>query len=147
MARSAKTDKVMSLFGEKSEILNPVMAHSNPIINPPEEEAVPPVFVKSAGGLQLVNVVFLLINEQLGGIMERFNCCMCEKCIFTVTKEVLSVIPPLILEVRRKSDEKAVNKAASEIRSDVVKAITKAVISIKTNPPHYGGQGSFSVDK
>ena len=125
---------------EQSGESSPALKRGNPIIKPPEEEAQAPVFVKSIGGFQLVNVPFLLINEQLGGIMERFNCCMCERCVAAVTAEVLSAVTPKILGVRRKSDEKIVNKAAAEQRSEVVKAITKAVIGVKTNPPH-------SVDK
>ena len=121
---------------EQSGESSPAIKRGNPAIKPPEEEAQPPVFVKSIGGFQLVNVPFLLINEQLGGIMERFNCCMCERCVAAVTAEVLSAVTPKILGVRRKSDEKIVNKAAAEQRSEVVKAITKAVIGVKTNAPH-----------
>ena len=128
--------RLVDQSGESS----PAIKRGNPAIKPPEEEAQPPVFVQSIGGFQLVNVPFLLINEQLGGIMERFNCCMCERCVAAVTAEVLSAVTPKILGVRRKSDEKIVNKAAAEQRSEVVKAITKAVIGVKTNTPH-------SVDK
>lgn len=145
MARFSTTDSMKRLVeqsGENSSGGNPALKRGNPILKPPEEEAQAPVFVKSIGGFQLVNVPFLLINEQLGGIMERFNCCMCERCVAAVTEEVLAAVTPKILEVRRKSDEKIVNKAAAEQRSEIVKAITKAVIAIKTNPPH-----SMPVDK
>lgn len=135
MARFSKTDSMLRLIEQSGES-SPALKRGNPAIKPPEEEAQPPVFVKSIGGFQLVNVPFLLINEQLGGIMERFNCCMCERCVAAVTAEVLSAVTPKILGVRRKSDEKIVNKAAAEQRSEVVKAITKAVIGVKTNPPH-----------
>ena len=144
MARFSKTDSVMRLIeqsGDNPGGGNPAL-RGNPIIKPPEEETQAPVFIKSIGGFQLVNVPFLLINEQLGGIMERFNCCMCEKCVAAVTAETLAAVTPRVLEVRRKSDEKIVNKAAAEQRSEVVKAITKAVIAVKTNPPH-----STTVDK
>lgn len=139
MARFSKTDSMLRLIEQSGEG-NPALKRGNPIIKPPEEENIAPVFVKSMGGFQLVNIPFLLINEQLGGIMERFNCCMCEKCVAAVTAETLAAVTPKILEVRRKSDEKIVNKAAAEQRSEVVKVITKAVIGVKTNPPH-------SVDK
>lgn len=129
MAHTTKTDKIMKLFGGSSEA-------SNPAIKPPEHDAVAPVFVKSTSGTQLVNVGFLLINEQLGSAMERFNCCTCEECIGAVSETALKNLPLTIIPVKRKSDEAKVNKAAAELRTEAIKIITKAVISVKTNPPH-----------
>ena len=95
MAHTAKTDKVMRHFGEGKTAVNAA-------VKPPEREAVPPVFVKSNCGFQLVNVAFLLINEQVGGIMERFNCCMCEKCAGAVESEALQALPASYISVRKK---------------------------------------------
>ena len=134
MAHTAKTDKVMRLFGEEKAAVNPA-------VKPPEREAVPPVFVKSNCGFQLVNVAFLLINEQVGGIMERFNCCMCEKCAGAVVSEALKALPARYIRVRKKSDEAAVNEAAAELRTTAIKVITKAVIAVKANPPHGENRG------
>lgn len=129
--RSARTDKVMTLIGKAAEE-NP----ANPILKIPESEPVPVIFTKNTGGTQLINVIFLLINEQLAAIMERFNCCMCEKCASAVTAEVLSRIPPVFVIVKRKSDAEEVNIAAAAHRSEVISAVTKAVITIKSCPPH-----------
>jgi len=132
VARSAKTDKVLGLLGAQS----PRRPASNPIINAPEKETVPPVFVKSDTGTQFVNIPFLLINEQLGSIMERFRCCTCEKCIAAVTEEALRQLPSTVVRVKRVSDTEAVNRAAADMRSDAIHVLTKCVMLIKTNPRH-----------
>ncbi len=132
MPHTAKTDKVLNLFGNSEAAEAPV----NPAIRLPEREVIPNVFVKSENGLQIVNVPFLLINEQLGGIMERFRCCSCEKCVTAATQRALKELPPVFVRVKRKSDAKAVDKAAAQMRGDAIRVITKAVMAVKTNPVH-----------
>jgi len=132
MARTAKTDKVLGLIGSE----NPQTPAANPILKAPEKEAVPPVFVKSDTGTQFVNVAFLLINEQLGSIMERFRCCTCDICIAAVTAEALRELPQTVIRVKRVSDTETVNHAAADMRSDAIRVITKAVMMVKTNPKH-----------
>lgn len=132
MARSAKTDKVLGLLGSEKA---PVKT-ANPVIRQPEKEAVPQLFVKSDTGTQFVNVAFLLINEQIGSIMERFRCCTCDDCVAAVTEEALKNLPARIVRVRRVSEAEAVDRAAAELRSDSIRVITKAVMLIKTNPRH-----------
>lgn len=132
MARTAKTDKVLGLIGSEK----PQALAANPIIKAPEKEAVAPVFVKSDTGTQFVNVAFLLINEQLGSIMERFRCCTCDICISAVTAEALRELPQTVIRVKRVSDTETVNRAAADMRSDAIRVITKAVMMVKTNPKH-----------
>ncbi len=128
--RSAKTDKILNLIGAGST------DNSNPLLRIPEKEEIIPVFVKTTPGTQLVNIVFLLLNEQLGTVMERFHCCTCDKCAAAVSLEVMKRYPPVIVKVKRKSDADEVNRVAAEHRSDIISALTKAVITVKANPPH-----------
>ena len=128
--RSAKTDKILGLIGSTDN------ADCNPLLRIPEEEEIPVIFTKTTAGTQLVNVVFLLINEQLGTVMERFHCCTCDKCAAAVTLEVMKRYPPVIVTVKRKSDADKVNRAAAEHRSEVISSLTKAVITVKANTPH-----------
>ncbi|MBQ9482636.1 MAG: hypothetical protein IJU82_00455 [Ruminiclostridium sp.] len=132
MAHTAKTEKILNLFGSSEA----APAAMNPAIKPPEKEAVPAVFLKSDNGTQFVNLSFLLLNEQLGGIMERFNCCTCDKCVAAVTEESLKQLPATIVRVKRKSDAKLVDKAAADERSEAIRIITKAVMFVKSNPRH-----------
>ncbi len=119
MAHTAKTSKVMNLLGAVE-----AAPASNPAIKPPDKESVPIVFVKSETGTQFVNVPFLLINEQLGSIMERFNCCTCDICAAAVTEESLKQLPPLLVRVKRRSEADDVNRAAADMRSDAIRIIT-----------------------
>ncbi|MBO6232189.1 MAG: hypothetical protein J6O50_16640 [Ruminiclostridium sp.] len=132
MAHTAKTDKILNLFGSSS----PAPSAMNPAIKPPEREAVPPVFVKADNGTQFVNIPFLLINEQLGSIMERFHCCTCDKCVAAVTEESLKQLPVSVVRIKRKSDADTVNRAAADARSEAIRIITKAVMFVKSNPRH-----------
>ncbi len=133
MARTSKTDKVLGLIGAEKA---PPAPAANPVLKAPEREAVPQVFVKSDTGTQFVNIAFLLINEQLGSIMERFRCCTCDECIAAVTEEALKNLPTRIVRVKRVSDAEAADRAAAGMRSESIRVITKAVMLIKTNPRH-----------
>ena len=108
----------------------------NPAIKPPEKETVPTVFVKAENGTQFVNIPFLLINEQVGSIMERFHCCTCEQCVAAVTEESLRQLPSSVVRIKRKSDAENVNRAAADARGDAIRVITKAVMFVKSNPRH-----------
>lgn len=139
--RSARTDKVLNLLEKQPVREQP----SNPMLTVPDSEPVPVVYVKTLGGTQLVNVVFLLINEQLAAVMERFNCCMCEECAVAVTAEVLDRVSPVYVTVKRKSDADEVNKAAAKYRGEVISAVTKAVIARKSADVH--GNFKKSIEK
>lgn len=139
--RSARTDKVMNLLEKKPVREQP----SNPMLTVPESEPIPVVFTKTGSGTQLVNVVFLLINEQLSAIMERFNCCTCDECAAAVTTETLARVKPIFVTVRRKSDAEEVNKIAAIHRSEVISAVTKAVITRKSICSH--GNFEKSIEK
>lgn len=128
--RSAKTDKILNLIGgEPSEA-------ANPLLRIPKTEDIPVIFQKTFPGTQLINVIFLLLNEQLGTVMERFHCCTCEKCATAVTLEVMKRYPPVVVKVKRRDDADKVNRIAAEHRSEIISALTKAVITVKANPPH-----------
>lgn len=139
--RSARTDKVMNLLEKKPVREQP----SNPMLNVPESEPIPVVYAKTGSGTQLVNVVFLLINEQLAAIMERFNCCTCDECAAAVTAETLARVKPIYVTVRRKSDADEVNKIAARHRNEIISAVTKAVITIKSTSSH--GNFQKSIEK
>ncbi len=144
--RNSKTDRILKLLDkpEKEAVIKeeapepPVIKakHKNPNLRIPNGVDIPVIYEKKTAGFQLVNVTFLLINEQLGQVMERFNCCMCEKCAAIITAEALKRIPPMLVPVRRKSDADKVNELAARSRSEVIKILTKAVITVKNNPKH-----------
>lgn len=120
----------MSLVGESAE------TPKNPVVRIPDEDEIPIIFTKTTPAFQIVNVTFLLINEQLGQIMERFHCCTCEKCVARATTEALRSLPSLAVEVRRKDDTYKVNLLAAQHRSEATKVLTKAVMTVKALPKH-----------
>ncbi len=134
--RTTKTNKILSLVNsekkEKSFYSDEFNAPSNPLIRVPDEDDIPEVFIKTTPGYQIVNVTFLLINEQIGQVMERFNCCTCPKCIAAVTAEVLKKAPAVTVEVRHKNDAYRVNLLIAQHKAEISRILTKAVINVKS---------------
>lgn len=133
--RSTKTDKILSLVGDKKE--TEPTKKANPHVRIPEPDEQPIIFTKNAAGFQLINVTFLLMNEQLGQAMERFNCCTCYKCAAAVTAETLRHFPQVIISVNRKDDAKKVNELAAKHRAQFTSVLAKAIITVKSNPPQH----------
>ena len=154
MARSSKTEQVMGLVSgkKKAEESNPLVgAKVTPAVAAPSKTApvlnaikpVKPVqnkpdtrYTWNGSGKQIVNIITMLINEELGAVMDRFNVCDCDKCCKFVTEVVAGAIPPVFVHVKSRSGEEAVNKALAKYRTAVIKALTKAVLIIKKSPPH-----------
>jgi len=133
--RSAKTDKILNLIGEKKD--SEPLKKANPLVRIPEPDEQPVIFTKNTAGFQLINVTFLLMNEQLGQAMERFNCCTCYKCAAAVTSETLRHFPQVIVPVDRKSDAKIINELAAKHRPQFTAVLAKAIITVKSNPPQH----------
>jgi len=93
-------------------------------------------YTKPAGEKQVVNVVSLLINEQLGAALERFNICACPKCCHIITQRVMAEVEPVFVHVSTVDDAHEVNIKLSEIRPDVTRVITKTVMAGRIKPYH-----------
>lgn len=132
MAHTAKTKKILKLIDAEKE---PVSA-ANPAIKPPDREALPRAYVRTEKGTQIINIAYLILNEQTGGIMERFNCCTCDRCVEAVMELSLKELPQSFVTVKRDEDENEVNRTAAQLRKTAVHVITKAVIAVKSNPKH-----------
>ena len=146
MARSSKTEQVMGLIGgkPKKEKANPLVgANTAPAVKtvPALRETVKKTNPKlkytwDCSGKQIVNIVTMLINEELGTVMERFNVCDCDKCCKFITEVVAGALPSIFVRVRSKGGEAEVNAALNKYRTAVIKALTKAVLAVKKTPPH-----------
>jgi len=102
----------------------------------PPQNAGKTVYVKPAGERQVVNVITLLINEQLGYALERFNICSCAKCCFEITLRALKELPPAIVQVGTIDDADIVNSEINRLRPDVIKVLTKLVMAGRNTPYH-----------
>jgi len=107
-----------------------------PTLKLPQNDPSHTVYTKPAGERQVVNVVSILLNEQLGTALERFNACACQKCCLEITCRVLKEIPPAFVHVSTINDADEVNGRLSEMRADVIKVITKTVMAGLTKPYH-----------
>jgi len=105
-----------------------------PLLNPPSEFKT--VYAKPAGERQVVNVAALLINEQLGYALERFNTCACAKCCLEITLRALRELPPTFIHVTTIDDADTVNSEIGRLRPEVIKTLTKLVLAARNNPYH-----------
>jgi len=106
-----------------------------PILPPPPKQS-GTVYVKPAGERQVVNVVSLLINEQLGYALERFNVCSCGECCREITLRAMRELPPVFVQVSTIDDANEVNLLISRHRPDVIKTLAKLVLAARGNPYH-----------
>jgi hypothetical protein len=107
-----------------------------PILKPPLTDPLHTVYTKPAGERQVVNVVTILLNEQLGSALERFNACACPLCCGEITRRVLSEMPPAFVQVSTIKHADEVNKKLAEMRPKVISSIAKAVMAGKIKPYH-----------
>jgi len=107
-----------------------------PILKLPQNDPAHTIYVKPAGERQVVNVVSILINEQLGAALERFNACACQKCCREITIRVLSETEPMFVHVSTINDADEVNRKLTELRPEIIQVITKVVMAGLNKPYH-----------
>jgi len=116
--------------------LNTDAAVASPLLPPPPQNDSKTVYVKPAGERQVVNVIALLINEQLGVALERFNVCSCPKCCLEITVRAMRELPPVFVQVVTIDDANTVNAEINRYRSDVIKTLTKLIMAARITPYH-----------
>jgi hypothetical protein len=105
---------------------------------PPAEEApqTPRTYIRVSEEKQIVSVPLLLINEQLGAAVERFNVCACDDCLRAITMNSLDLMPPMYLRVVSQADEDEVNRRLQERRAEAIRALAKVCIAALAKPFH-----------
>lgn len=153
MARTAKTRLVMELLKTDGKNANPTLsqpcakastgtkplfpeAQHNPSLRIATIDGSKTRYTWNYGSRQLLNIMTMLINDELGTVLERFNVCECEKCCKFITQTALDELPAVFVQAKSKADEQKVNAELNKYRPTVIKALTKIVISIKNNPIH-----------
>jgi hypothetical protein len=107
-------------------------------INAEIPEAEPKVFTRSVTERQIVSVPLLLITEQLGTAVERFNACACDECLHGIINSALELMPPMYVRVVSDADENEVNRLIREGRPEVIRVLAKICIKANTKPFHEG---------
>jgi len=92
---------------------------------PPEEK----YYVRMAGERQIVSIPLMLVNEQLGAAVERFNVCACNECLRTITDKSLDLMEPMYVRVVNSLDENEVNRLMKEGRAEAIRVLAKVCIS------------------
>jgi hypothetical protein len=106
-----------------------------------------PVYVKPAGERQVVNVVSMLINEQLGAALERFNICACGICCLEITQKALRELPPVFVHVSTVADADEVNEKIARFRPEVIKTLTKIALAARNSPYHKAHERTRQEDE
>ncbi len=107
--------------------------------NPALRSAAEPVRAYSrARGMeyQVADISAILVCEQLGAAIERFNVCSCDRCLAEISARAMKLLPRKFIHVRSSEDEDAVNAELDKMRPEAVKALARVIISTKTNPIH-----------
>ncbi|MDR2532477.1 MAG: hypothetical protein LBC82_06510 [Oscillospiraceae bacterium] len=112
----------------------------NPALKPPsgtdKADAIPKVYVRGMGERQIVSIPLLLINEQLGAAVERFNSCACDDCLRIITNRALDLMPPMYVRVLNAADEDEVNRLIRERRAEAIRVLAKICIGANKKPFH-----------
>lgn len=106
------------------------------ITEPAEEKAFICAPKEAKAKRQIVSIPLLLINEQLGAAVERFNVCACDDCLRGITDSALAALPPLYVRVINIADENEVNRLIKEHRAEVIRVLAKICITALTKPFH-----------
>ncbi|MDR2558259.1 MAG: hypothetical protein LBC86_01755 [Oscillospiraceae bacterium] len=100
------------------------------------EESEPKVFTRSATERQIVSVPLLLITEQLGTAVERFNACACDECLRGIINSAMDSMPPMYVRVVSDTDEAEVNRLIKERRPEIIRILAKICIAANKKPFH-----------
>ncbi|MCL2696915.1 MAG: hypothetical protein FWE74_02400 [Oscillospiraceae bacterium] len=104
-----------------------------------QEDGGPRSFTRPAAALaerQIVSVPVLLITEQLGAAVERFNSCACDECLRGITDKALDLMPPMYVRVVNDKDENEVNRLINERRPEAIRVLAKICIAANKKPFH-----------
>ena len=80
-----------------------------------------------------VNIMELLLESRLDAAMEKFRCCMCDKCRKDVIAITLNKLPPYYI-----ATQDAAKMAAAEAKyaGQVATALVQAILVVKSHPSH-----------
>ncbi|MCL2637718.1 MAG: hypothetical protein FWD48_05040 [Oscillospiraceae bacterium] len=134
ITKHMKLEKLSESVGE-----NPALKAITEEKNAEPEEIIERVFIRPSESIserQIVSVPLLLILEQLGTAVERFNACACDECLRGITDRALDLMPPMYIRVVNAADENEVNRLIKERRPEVIRILAKICIAANKKPFH-----------
>ncbi len=80
-----------------------------------------------------INIMEDLVLRHLDEVIEKFNCCRCDRCRRDIAAYALNRLPPKYVV----ADPRRIELIEREIPpKDVMNALVKAVIQVRSNPRH-----------
>jgi len=107
-------------------------------IEPPADlpSAAPELYVRISNEKQIVSIPLMLVNEQLGAAVERFNVCACDVCLRAILINAMDLMPPMFVRVVSAKDEEEVNRLIAERRAEAIRVLAKVCITGLSKPFH-----------
>ncbi|AFV11581.1 late competence development protein ComFB [Thermacetogenium phaeum DSM 12270] len=92
--------------------------------------------------LRLVNVMEILVEETIEDIMKSHpDFCTCERCRYDVAAIALNKLPPSYVVTMEGEAILRANSLKQQVRVDLIRAVTEAMIIVGKNPHHAENRG------
>lgn len=85
---------------------------------------------------KVFNVVKIIAEEKLPGIMNRMDMCTCQQCACDVLALALNSLPTYYVTSDAGKQYIQLNSYKKQFETDVEVALMKACLSVKANPNH-----------
>ncbi|MCL1823429.1 MAG: hypothetical protein FWG44_04430 [Oscillospiraceae bacterium] len=94
------------------------------------------VFIRASCERQIVSIPLMLVNEQIGAAVERFNACACDECLRGIINSALDLMPAMYVRVLNGADEEEVNRLIKNGRAEAIRVLAKVCIAANKTPFH-----------
>ncbi len=85
---------------------------------------------------QYLNVMEYVVKSRAKEYMEKFDVCLCGRCISDVTALSLTHLPPKYIVVEAPSASPLLNYYSNRLSQQIIVELTKACAVVKENPHH-----------
>ena len=129
--------KAIAELAESAEPAEPI--DPNKPTKPAPEKAFVAAPPEAKAPKQIVSIPLLLVNEQLGAAVERFNVCACDACLRGISDRALDLMPPMYFRLTTAEDADEVNRLMRERRAEAIRTLAKVCIVALSKPFHGDG--------
>lgn len=85
---------------------------------------------------QIKNYMEEIVFNSMQEVLEGIEMCSCEKCILDIAAIALNDLPPKYIVSEKGELFSKINVLKQQFEVDVIAAITKAAVLVKTKPRH-----------
>ncbi len=142
--RESMFEKMLPALAENPFTVDKLAQSAEPVSDePPAEDALSilqeKLFAKSGSAIgdmknvSIVNIMEGLVLTHINPVIEKFNCCQCDRCRCDIVAYALNLLEPKYMVGELSEIEKAKEKIPEQ---QVVQALVKAVLKVRANPRH-----------